>query len=690
MNKILWIMTNSVNNCIKLQNKYAINLLNDEKIIGYGSIEASNYDEFFNTDSCFWMIVSDEYDVVSTLKDFSIKSHSPIIARLNSQFFCFNENGEKIDDNNWTIIEAKKILETNWDLDSFVNSNKSQNDTSNSNDEFEKRIDEIFVPENNFSGIITENDDKNNELSINEFKIDGESFDSSIGENFCAKCLSKDCTCENNNIDLSKIFENNIVENDLPSKSFNSIEDEIFEMNKSFENKNDSKITISSDLEPISLNSLLDNYEINEGLNNDFQENLNSSKNEKPIFDFDSQEDFEFEDEFQSHHFDCVCSDKDDLEQFKVEQKPDLESISDKCKCDPCKCDPCKCDPCECDNKFDNEALNNKNNIHWTSDDINFINENKNIFENEDNQPNFKTINSENFDSFDNEFVSTSDNYENNQLPDKDKQNRFVEIVEINNGDETSEMYELEDSDIINIDIVNSSQINNELYTYEKNKDIYEYESPIYSYEGTKENIIISNNLENATEESVFLENEKQTINLPNVTINLISENIDSTFDEEINEEINLLQDDKFDIYEETHINVSDHNHFEECIIPTDVVNDEKKEEYVDFDDYIVGEQEIDINRFKTEIESENNTNNEEEIYEPEISVEPFNLSQEEDKEIYHEKDGKYISRDIKEFLLELQREKERLRKKREEIQKRSKRARMIILEHLNFENSEF
>ena len=53
MNKILWIMTNSVNNCTKLQNKYAINLLNDEKIIGYGSIEASNYDEFFNTDSCF-------------------------------------------------------------------------------------------------------------------------------------------------------------------------------------------------------------------------------------------------------------------------------------------------------------------------------------------------------------------------------------------------------------------------------------------------------------------------------------------------------------------------------------------------------------------------------------------------------------------------------------------------------------
>ena len=688
MNKILWIMTQNKENAEYLQSRFASELLKKQEIIGYGSIDSSNYDEFFNDENSFWLLINKDFDFIKLLKDFSTKGHVSLLARINENFYCFDMDGNRYDDS-WKISEAKQFIESNWNFESICHSFKN----------YEDKIDQIFISNIAKKPVVEkeENVDVNLDLKLEdiefiknitkpessmdfvsmikksepvvETKLEENKVE--ISEHSNPNCQCKDCKCDpcecSNEVEVvqeSKCGRPDCkCEQEKASKSDDSLCEKCFSSNCSCEQE----IAICSEC---NINPCMcDKKESFFGTSQCSQDNCSSCTG----CDWDwSEEDDKYFDENFSHHFSCPCEDKND-----------------------CKCESNK----EFMNEFVVETISNKNDDELieqefkpetefviVEDNVKKEEPNETVFFDEDMYSaleridnDFKKI-SNIQDDLNNDFISISDKYsDDSSVHLNNEATKTNEEVIFWNENESFELvteakindFELEDSDVKDAKVLEEKELVEFITEYEpkntSNDDLVSISANTFETTNvTNLEPVVSNDVK----EDVFkfdYEKEKTTIvDSPIVTIDF-----QDSFDEK---NLNEFSTNDF-------VNNSDYVNFDEYVELTQENNIEKPN--IEFVDNFSVDNNDEITSF------DDLTNNVENIEEEIVYVE--NCVENNEPALYEEakpiintsreklESDKNISKNLKRFLIELQKEKERLRRKKEELEKRNKKARILL-----------
>lgn len=325
MNKILWIMTKNKEESLSLQNRLVIELLKKGEIIAYGNIDASNHDDFFNDDNSFWILVNENSDFLDILEFLSTKGNAPIISRIDNIFYCFDSNGIRYDDGNWTKNEALQIIDNNWDFTNILNS--SENFKSSIEGSYAQKLDKIFVDETEDEKINSFDPIKNDWL--NQINLDSEFVEDKKDNKKPGGCGSDNCACKRNE-QINNGNQNNQLSADDDEDYFgfgiNEINNELCETcdcNPCLcETDTNSSNILSIDRLCENCFSSNCSCDVNESSNLSANDSRNENQMESSClskscesctgcnWDVDSDLDDFVSDNNNSHHFSCVCEDE--------------------------------------------------------------------------------------------------------------------------------------------------------------------------------------------------------------------------------------------------------------------------------------------------------------------------------------------------------------------------------------------
>lgn len=653
MNKMLWIMMQNKEKAELVKTKYLIDLVKKQEIIGFGEIDASNYDPFFKGDNCFWVLISESTDFFRIISDIISKIRSPLILRLKDMYYNFNMIGSY---DILPIESIKNVVADEWKL--IIEEN-----------DYEKNLDSLF----NDSLYDSEQINKNweNDVANNDYF----SFEKSENENSCAsKGGCENCNCSQGSESISgEMFES--ISLDLANK-FESLDssklcDQCFSANCSCEKM------------------ICQNCNINPCICNE-KDNQKSSECNPEMCGSCSGCDWDVDieiDEIQktndlSHHFECPCEDNEKvIEEFVTKTiKSDDNSfvmqdftIEDKFSVmdDKKEIKEANEDIFE-DSLTSNQIVIDSHQFDLNEilgSDVNSISENEILSNNDDSIANnwfdFGESDSENFDEFSivgEEVINDNiDEYESSKLDNIDE---YVERL----------VKEYEEK------IANGTNVYND--------DNY-YEPILLNEDGT---ILTYNNQNDHLQQAQQYEEENNTFHFSNDSMPKFDDNYyveehgSGQKHEDVYYDDFVYENNEFNYIDESVVrdenNTSNDNYLNEY----KVVDENNNEEYVAFDEYLnssnnpnnfnTTDDSLEINEYNTDYNENTNINPYEDYTPQNDNVVKFHYEETQTKIKEKHRD---ISSDLKTFLLELQKEKDRLKRKREEIQKNNRKARELL-----------
>lgn len=732
MNKILWIMTKNKDYCEVLQSRFAIDLLSKQEIIAYGTTDPSNYDEFFVNENSFWMLVDENFDFLKTLKTLSSEGMVDLIARINGFYYCFDSTGKRYDDGTWKDSEAKQFIESNWDFTLIV---------APDYDSYEANLDQLFVDDNaldskfddmEFIKNITKPEGKDASDFFVEEKQQTNEEQPSVCDSYDVmsnKCENEFCYCEENNFEnfdieaFRKEMEN--FQPELASCGSNSCGSESCpckyesnEINLSHVDLCDKCFSTNCSCEQ----PICENCNVNPCI----CKNLKFESGECSPEDCSSctgcQWDFTEEDDKElSHHFDCVCEDKTNDEDFfndfvveTVSNKGESFDFQTFEKVEPfnvnednteiftANTDQLDISEFNAENKLDIANVSTEINDNDVNLDLEAIDLAHDITKT-------PIVTTENFIPL--EFSTELANDVSNDNYFKEFDNGFFEPLQMpwkqTQQAATFELDDVDNSDVNLIDADQFYQMVENSYEQESSNNLLIQDDGFVNKVEDRDFIIKSDDVvERFTHES----ESPYQVDLPIVTIDYVGNQYESSEGEWPKNEISDLDNSdyvNFDEYLQTQpendvnyeiIDDSGNNityQYDETLTDNTVT--------FDYDETLVDEvARYEYDESLNEVHYDTNMiagNNQYEIaddlqqmnYENEVYVEePINQPIENEYKINIDTswgrlvEEKNISKNLKKYLIELQKEKERLKRKKEEIQKRNKKARQLICERQN------
>lgn len=629
MNKILWIMTKDKDSCLSLQNKFAIDLLKKEEIIAYGNVDHSNYDIFFHGDNCFWLLVKEDSDFLEILESMSKKGHSPLIARISDVYYCFDANGTRYDDGKWTELQAQEFVNSDWNFSDILNTATDYHEVVS--DEYSKNIDSIFKDENELNKINNQDpiiDNWKNDINLDnqenlekddieeegcgrcsdcscgkadseeEFEIkpwdvndDSEILDINNNENlFCEKCDCNPCLCVGD-VALDETIEEPLDANDLCEKCFSSnckCEPEHEEISQEIL----SESGCSSDMCSSCTGCNWDIDDEDEMTNSINQEEIQNHLNNLLDVVKDDSNQKDFDDESNSHHFSCACedvgcglsdnkvsdgSDEKFMDEFVVNQKPQFVDINTE---EELEIQNERLEENKTNLDFENDAIEKEPIIGVKNDEqlVKVIEANENIFDkdllNECSENNLEPIHTNEFEDFNDDFVSTSDSYE-------EKDDSQTDDFNLNLNEQTSS----NDNTEITVESLSDASKSNDENGNNVDFVVNDYNYDIWS--------TIPNKHEDSSEVDEFVKWDNPKDNVVNYDDSMNESN--STLDElkQINQELDFdVKEEKIETPNEEDINqlfeniqnfIADDNNFENIYEATsddfendDIINSEQ------------------------------------------------------------------------------------------------------------------